>query len=308
MEGIIQKVEEEAVHDGPGQRALVFVKGCNLRCRWCQNPELKKFEPRIWMHKTLCQGCGACEALCPVEGAIERNLDGFIHRIDREKCPGFECSKCLELCPGGLEIVGFKITPEDLFEWLMKYEPFYEGTGGGVTLTGGDPLHVEEFSSAVLALCQNAGIHTAIETSLHASYEDLWKLATHCDLIIFDIKHMDPEKHKWGTGVDNKLILENVRRLVDDFEGELAVRVPLIPRFNDDEENIRKIAEFVSGLKNIKRLDLLPFNPLPVAKFAALGMDWVYKDCTRQSDEYVNRLLEIVKSCGIEHCTTDGLW
>jgi pyruvate formate lyase activating enzyme len=306
-EGIISKVDEQAVHDGPGHRALVFVKGCNLDCEWCQNPELKAFEPGLWIHKVRCIGCGVCLSVCPVN-AVNLSPEGFIYKIDRDKCLGLECSKCLVDCGGGLEMVGFKITAEDLFKWLAKFRPYYEGTEGGVTLTGGDPLHSPEFSSEVLERCQRDGIHTAIETSLHAPSEDLWKVAKYCDLIMFDIKHMDPEKHKKGTGVDNELILENARRINKDFKGEMAVRIALIPGFNDDEENVHNTAKFISELSNIKGIDLLPFNPLPVAKFEALGIDWVYKSATRQPDQYVEKLCEIVKSHGIKHCTAGGLW
>ncbi len=305
-EAIIKNVDEHAVHDGPGARALVFIKGCNLCCKWCQNPELIKFEPQIWIHKVFCKKCGLCEAVCPVN-AIDLNAD-IIHRIDREKCLGIECGKCVAVCPyNALQIVGFKITAEETWRWLAKYKSFYQGSGGGITLSGGDPLHSPDFSAEVLELCKRDNIHTAIETSLHASYDTLWKVARYCDLILCDIKHMDSEKHEEGTGVPNELILKNLRRLNEDFPGEIVVRVPLVPGYNDDEENIRQTAEFLSPLERVKGIDLLPFNNFPVTKFEALGIDWECKGSQRQANEYLTSLHEIVKLYKA-HCTIGGMW
>ena len=303
---IIGKIDEYAVHDGPGTRALVFLKGCLLRCKWCQNPELIKFEPEIWFHKVLCKRCGLCQEVCPANAINLENDD--LHRIDREKCLGFECGKCVEVCPyNALRIVGYEMTAEGLWRQLAKYKGFFQGTKGGITLTGGDPLHLPDFSAEVLELCKRDNIHTAIETSLYGSYQNLRKIARYCDLILADIKHMDSEKHKEGTGVPNKVILENFRRLNEDFEGEIVVRIPLIPGYNDDEENIRKTAEFLAPLERVKGIDLLPFNAFPVTKYEALGIDWAYRGVRKQSDEHLNRLCEIVKSYKT-HCTIGGLW
>jgi len=302
---IIKAVDEYAVHDGPGARALVFLKGCALHCKWCQNPELIKFEPEIWFHKSLCKGCGKCKDVCPVN-AINLELD--INRIDKEKCLGVDCSKCVEACPtNALRVVGYEITAEELYKQLAKYKIFYTNSGGGITLTGGDPLHLPDFSAEVLELCKNGNIHTAIETSLYGSYENLWKIARYCDLILTDIKHMNSEKHKEGTGLPNELILENFKKLNKDFKGDIVVRVPLIPGFNDDEENIRKTAEFIAPLERIIGIDLLPFNIFPVSKYEALGVEWVYKGVQRQSDEHLSRLLEIVKPYRTK-CTIGGMW
>ncbi|MBC2724169.1 MAG: glycyl-radical enzyme activating protein [Desulfosporosinus sp.] len=302
---IIKVIDEYAVHDGPGARALVFLKGCNLHCKWCQNPELIKFKPEIWFHKALCKGCGKCQDVCPVNAI---NLEEDIKRIDKEKCLGVDCSKCVEVCPSNaLQVVGYEITAEELWRQLAKYKCFYQGSGGGITLSGGDPLHLPDFSAEVLGLCQKDNINTAIETSLYGSYKNLWKIAKYCDLILTDIKHMDSEKHKEGTGVSNELILENFKKLNKNFKGEIVVRVPLIPGYNDDEENIRKTAEFLAPLERIKGIDLLPFNVFPIAKFKALGIDWVYKGVQKQSDKHLSRLYEIVKSYKA-HCTVGGMW
>ena len=305
--GIIKTIDEYAVHDGPGNRSLVFLKGCKLRCKWCQNPELQSFEPEIWFHSVKCTKCGRCMEVCPV-GAIDLRKD--VGRIDRNKCLGVECSKCVVACPAkAYEIVGFEISAEELYERVAKYKCFY-GQRGGVTLTGGEPLHLPDFTAEVLKLCHDDGIHTAIETSLYCDYETLLKVVEHCDLIMCDIKHMNSEKHKEGTGVPNELILENLEKLDKDFKGEIVVRVPLIPGYNDYEENISATVKFLNTLKNIKGMDLLPFNVFPVTKYSALGRDWSeYKRLEKQSEEYLSEICDLVKSYGSGlRCTIGGLW
>ena len=305
-EAYIHKVDEYAVHDGPGGRALVFLKGCHLRCKWCQNPELINPDPEIMIiHGDRCVFCHQCEKVCPVDAVrLER-----IGRIDREKCLGASCGKCVEVCPQEVyEVIGYKTTPEELYQHVAKYKMFYN-KGGGVTLSGGDPLFHPEFSAAVLRLCQEGHIHTAIETALYAPYETLWKVAKYCNLILCDIKHMDSKKHKEGTGVPNEVILDNFQKLNRDFKGDIVVRIPLIPGFNDDEENIARTAEFLHLLPQIKGIDLLPFNDLPVAKYESLGKEWVYRGAKKQPAEYLAKLKGIVDSYnGRFRCTIGGLW
>jgi len=305
---IIKTIDEYAVHDGPGNRALVFLKGCNLRCGWCQNPELHSFKPEIWFHSNKCIKCGKCVEVCPV-GAIDLKKD--VGRIDKDKCLGVECSKCVEVCPvKAYAIVGFELSAEELYERVARFKDFYDRSGGGVTLTGGDPIHLPDFSAEVLELCQNDNIHTAIETSLYTDYENVLKVVEHCDLVMCDIKHMNSEKHKEGTGVPNELILENLEKLNKDFKGDIVVRVALIPGYNDYEENISATVRFLKPLKQVKGLDLLPFNIFPVAKYSALGKDWdKYKGLEKQSAEYLGKLCDLVKSYGSSlRCTVGGLW
>ena len=307
VEAYIHKVDEYAVHDGPGGRALVFLKGCSLRCKWCQNPELLKPEPEVVvMHGQRCVLCRQCEKACPVDAINLEKED----RIDRGKCLGFSCNKCVEVCPYGVyEVIGSKMTPEELYQQLAKYKIFYNNSNGGVTLTGGDPLFYPEFSAEVLRLCQEDHIHTAIETALYAPYETLWKVVQYCDCTLCDIKHMDSKKHKEGTGVPNELILDNLKKLNQDFKGDIVVRIPLIPGFNDDEENVARTAEFLCSLRQVKGIDLLPFNELPVAKYDCLGERWVYSGTKSQSREYLEKLKGIVDFYnGRFRCTIGGLW
>lgn len=306
IKAYIKEIEECAVQDGPGNRSLVFLKGCALRCTWCQNPELLDPHPQLWFHKIRCKFCGKCVDVCPADAL---DLEGK-YRIDTTKCIGASCGKCVEVCPeNAMEMVGYEITAEDLCKQLAKYKLFYDGSGGGVTLTGGDPLFLPDFSAETLRLCQEESIHTAIESALYANYETLWKVATHCDLILCDIKHMDSKKHKEGTGVPNELILENFQKLNKDFNHDIFVRIPLIPGFNDDEENIARTVEFLNPLKQVKGIDLLPFNMFPITKYEALSLDWTHTGENRQSDEHLKKLQEIIKSYGNRfNYTIGGLW
>jgi len=190
VKGLVSDIAEMAVHDGPGLRSLVFLKGCALRCKWCQNPELIDFRPEVRFHKARCVGCGQCEKVCSVD-AID--LGSYEKRIDKAKCLEDECFKCVEACPNNaLERVGSEFTAEQVYELVARYKLFYDGSDrGGVTLSGGDPLHLPEFSAEILRRCKEDDIHTAIETSLYADYKKLWEVVRYCDLILCDVKHMD---------------------------------------------------------------------------------------------------------------------
>lgn len=305
IKGWIKIVEESAVQDGPGLRSLVFLKGCSLSCKWCQNPELLDYKPQIWVYKFLCKGCGKCVEVCPVN-AIDLTRE---MRVDTEKCLGVSCSKCVEVCPhGAMQVVGYEITAEELFKHVAKYQLFYDHSGGGVTITGGEPLHQAEFTAEVLRLCQDRGIHTAVESSLYAEYSDLQMVAQHCSLIMCDIKHMDSAKHKEGTGVPNELIHENLRKLNQDFNTDIVVRIPLVPGYNDDEDNVKKTLDFLSTLKNVKRVDLLPFNVFPIMKYDALSLNWCYKGVETQPEEHIEKLRKLTESYTQFLITVGGLW
>lgn len=303
----IKGFDEMAVHDGPGTRALVFVMGCNLRCKWCQNPELLYPNPQVWFcSPNRCKRCGHCVEVCPVK-AIDLN---HIPRIDIDKCEGVECGKCVEACPeGAYDVVGYEITPEELTKKLIRYKHFYDSSGGGITITGGDPLFVPEFSAELLELCQKEGVHTCIETALFANYKVVLNVVKHCNLILADLKHMDPDKHKEGTGASNKIILENFKKLNKDYNGEIYARIPLIPGFNDDEDNVAETARFLEPLEKVKGLDLLPFNVLPASKYEAVGMSWEYTNAKRQSNEHLSKLKKIVDSYNKRFvCRIGGMW
>jgi len=302
--GIVKVIEEYAVHDGPGLRCIVFLKGCMLRCRWCQNPELINPYPEVWFNKNFCHEKGGCIKACPM-GAITMDKE---KKLDREKCN--QCAKCVAACPtGAFQLVGYEATAEEIVEQVAKYKIYYEvSKKGGITISGGEPLFQAEFTAEALRLCQEAHIHTAIESCLHAGYEDVWKVVSRCNTLLTDVKHMDSEKHKWGTGVSNELILENLKRLNKDYEGEICIRIPLIPGFNDDKENVRRTVEFLYPLNKVEGLDLLSFNVFTLSKHMALGSRWEYEGVKVQSEEYLAELRGIVDSYQRFRVTVGGLW
>jgi len=302
--GWVTDIQDLAVHDGPGLRVLIFLKGCPLRCRWCQNPESLAPFPEIEFHASLCLGCLKCLEVCPIPGAIVEDKE---QRIDRSKC--ISCMACVDACLGkALRRAGEWMSVEQVMQKIVRYKPFFDHSDrGGVTLSGGDPIFQPKFALRLLKSCHEIGIHTAMETCGYTDYETLREIAQNVDSLIYDIKHMDEASHIIGTGRSNRLILENLRRLCKEVDTEIAVHIPLIPGFNDDDDNIIKTAEFVSSLKKIKHIDLLPFNYLASGKYKAMGLDWEYNETRRQSPEQLARLQEIVQSYGLE-ATIGGLW
>jgi len=302
--GLITSIQDYTVHDGPGLRSLVFLKGCSLRCGWCQNPESLNGYPEIMFLEKLCAGCMKCEEVCP-EGAI---LKGKKKRIDWSKCT--LCMKCVEICPKqALKKVGTWMTSKELLGILLSYKAFYDSSDrGGVTLSGGDPVFQPEFSVELLKDCSEKGLHTAIETSGDVDYKLFRKITKHLDLLLYDIKHMDDEMHKRATGVSNKRILENLRRTRKEREDlECVIRIPLIPDYNDDDENVGNTAVFLKSI-GIKQLDLLPFNEFPTAKYREVGKgEWKYKDVKRQPDKLLAELKKVVEFHGLK-CIIGGLW
>lgn len=302
--GVVKAIEQFAVHDGPGARLIVFLKGCMLRCQWCQNPETLIKKPEVWFKKLLCQDNGDCVEACS-ENAVTMDKE---HKIIYDKCN--QCLECAKVCkPKAIEVVGAYMSAEALFKEIIKYKYFFSRSkNGGVTISGGDPLFQVDFAADVLKRCNDAGVHTAIETSLNSKYENVWELASKCDIMICDLKHMDSNKHNEGTGAPNELILENFIKLNKDYQKEIAVHIPLIPGYNDDEDNIRKTVEFLSPLEKVKRIDLLPFNPLPIGKYLAMGKPWEYNMVERQPDEFIYNLKKMVESYNRFNVSIGGLW
>jgi len=304
VEGLITNLLDFAVHDGPGLRVLVFLKGCQLKCRWCQNPENIASYPEVEYHSALCLECLHCVDACPISGAIVLDKE---QRIDRGKC--IRCMRCVDVCLGGaLTTAGIWVSAKQIVKKVARYKPFFARSDrGGVTLSGGDPLYQPEFSFKLLSSFRELGIHTAIETCGFSPYEILKNIGEAADLVLYDIKHMDEAAHIEGTGRPNRLILDNLKRFCQEVDTEIAVRIPLICGFNEDDKNIRRTAEFISSLKKIKRLDLLPFNELASVKYRAMGLEWEYNETRQQSTEQLARLKEIVEGYGLEP-TIGGLW
>jgi pyruvate formate lyase activating enzyme len=284
MTGRIFDIKRFAIHDGPGIRTTVFLKGCGLACVWCQNPEGIGFGRDLWVKREKCIRCGACAASCP-EKALSL-VSGAV-RIDRGRC--VFCGACTERCPPrAIQRVDREADLESLVQELILDKLFFDVSGGGVTLSGGEPLAQPEFALALLGRLKELGIHTCIETSLSAPAETIRRLPGVLDYLICDLKLMDEEAHRKFTGVSNRIILDNFRRLAGSFDRAL-VRVPLIPGITATEENLRGVGEFVRSCNPGMGIELLNYNWFSGSKYTLLDKAHFNADARAFSAEEMNR-------------------
>lgn len=293
--GIITEFKSFATHDGPGIRTTVFIKGCPLRCKWCANPETWTRSPQIYFHAKKCKGDGECLKACH-EGAIST---GEV-RIDRKKCT--LCMECVEACCyEALQKVGREVTPEEVAKKIADDYAFFIKSGGGMTVSGGEPLSQPDFTSELMKICHERGIHTCLDTSGYAEPETLRKVLEYTDLVLLDIKHMDAIKHAEWTGVSNELILENAKLMAKECETRISL--PLIPGINDSAENIKATAEFAIST-GIKFVDVEPFHKLGEGKYFALGLESPYSNFGELTNEKLNEVITIFESFRLK--TTRG--
>ena len=295
MDGMIFNVERFAIHDGPGIRTVVFLKGCPLRCAWCSNPESQRPERELFHSGKKCLGgvvCGTCAAACP-NGAVV-NAAGVL-TFRRELCVA--CGTCAALCPSrALEMQGRVRSSGDVLQELLADEPFYRNSGGGVTLSGGEPLLQAEFAAELLERCRALHLHTCVETAGHVPWHKLALAAPHVKEFLYDVKLLDSARHRAGTGVGSELILENLKRLSREFPHiPITVRTPVIPGFNDSGEDIGAIARFLAPLESVKGYDLLAYHSFGAAKYRALGRDYGMDETVRIPAERLSRLREIAR-------------
>ena len=278
------------MYDGPGVRTLVFFKGCPLRCKWCSNPEGLERKYQIMFKPTTCVSCGSCVPVCPQK--IHSISSSGEHIIDRSiDCIG--CGQCVEACiPDALKVAGEQVPISELLEYVEQDRAFYDQSGGGVTLGGGEVTAQPEAAINLLQACKQEGLHTAIETCGYTKKETILRFAEYVDLFLFDLKHIDPDRHFELTGVRNEMILENLEELIMK-RNHVKVRMPMLKGINDSEAEIRGVIEFLKPFrefKNFEGIDLLPYHKLGVNKYVQLGMDYPIEGDPSLDDADLDRI------------------
>lgn len=293
--GLVFNIQRYSIHDGPGIRTVVFVKGCPLHCLWCDNPEGQKPHPEIAYFEERCTQCEACLKICPKKAIAVRG--NKVKGIVISKCT--LCRKCLDVCPSNaFQQIGNYMTVDEVSKEVEKDSMFYR-YGGGVTISGGEPATQPEFVAELLKRCQEKYIHTAIETSGHTKWKIMEKILRYTDLVLYDIKMMGSMKHKKFVGVSNKLILENAMKL-SISQVPMVIRIPLIPTYNDDEENIKATAIFARKLNTVEEIDLLPYHHFGESKYRILGKKYKLKNLQLPSQGQVHIVKEIIESYGFK--------
>lgn len=300
--GIIFDIQRFSIHDGPGIRTTIFLKGCTLNCFWCHNPEGIKYKPEVLFYSNKCIFCGECILRCTHSA---HKIDESNHIYIKERC--IVCGECIKYCySNALEIAGKKVSVEEVFKEIIRDYEYYKKSNGGITLSGGEPLIQTEFCYSLLEKCKSNGIHTAIETSGNCRWDQIEKVLPYTDLIMMDIKHMNSEKHKLVTGVRNELILENAQKLAEE-KTQLIFRIPVIPTVNNTIEEITEIAKFISYLQEIRKdkykgdspeikLELLKFHKLAGDKYKSLGIN----NCANDLPIITNNEMEKFKAIAIK--------
>ncbi|UCD82525.1 MAG: glycyl-radical enzyme activating protein [Desulfobacterales bacterium] len=293
-EGTVFDIQRFSVHDGPGIRTLVFLKGCSLKCEWCANPESQAFAPELLFDPARCIGCENCLTLC-THGAVHKQGERIL--FEKEVCIG--CGACAEKCYAEARVLkGRKMTVEAVVAEVLKDEAFYAASGGGVTLSGGEPLEQPGFSKCILEACKNLALHTAVETAGHVLWSSIESVIPFTDLFLFDIKHTDPAKLKKFTGGDAPRILQNIKKLAMRAK-QIIVRTPVIPGFNDSPEEIQQIARLVKSLA-IKGLHLLPYHRYGQNKYRLMGRKYVFRGPQQVETERMLALQDTASREGLE--------
>jgi len=296
LKGLVFDIKKFAVHDGPGIRTTVFLKGCPLHCWWCHNPESIKREKELVLFENKCIGCGECFKVCPNKG--HEVLPDGKRTYHKERC--VLCGKCTDICYAeALVMEGKEMTVEEVMVELRKDIPFYENSNGGITLSGGEPMFQHEFSLAILKQCKAEGLHTAIDTSGQVSWRVYERVLPYVDLVLYDFKHIDPVTHRKYTGTSNELILDNLVKM-SEYGVPIEIRIPIIPGINDAKKDIVNASMFFSTLKNITWVELLPYHRLGESKYSRLGEEYKLEGLQTPSKEHLNEIAEWIRSYGLE--------
>ena len=290
MTGTIFNIQRYSINDGPGIRTTVFLKGCPLHCKWCHNPESISPGKEILIREDRCVRCGECFLTCNYFAVSDVN-DKYIS--NREIC--VQCGRCVEVCyTEARALVGKEITVDEVMNEVEKDIIFYSQSGGGVTYSGGEPFLQHEFLIELLKASKQKNLHTAVDTSGYISSEILQKASQFIDLYLYDIKILDDTIHKSFTGVSNRLILENLRELTE-WHKNVIVRIPIIPGINDDLEQMRQMGKFISSLKQIYEIHLLPYHRTGIEKYRRLGLDYPMEYTIQPSQESLNNIVNELK-------------
>jgi len=294
MTGRVFNIQRFSIHDGPGIRTTVFLKGCPLACVWCHNPESIQPEPELALFPAKCIRCGHCFEVCET-GA--RRLEGGEARYDKARCR--VCGKCAQVCYAeAIVLEGREVAADEVVAEVLKDKPFYDNSGGGVTLSGGEPLLQADFCAEVLAECRARGIHTALDTAACVPWAAFERVLAHTALVLLDLKLADPERHRRATGAGNELILANARRL--GATGiPLMVRVPIVPGWTDDESNVAAIAEIARELPNLEGIELLPYHRFAESKYQRLGRAYKLEGTRAPEAAQLARLAAVVAERGV---------
>ncbi|MHB1007458.1 MAG: glycyl-radical enzyme activating protein [Chloroflexota bacterium] len=285
-------IQRMSVHDGPGIRTTVFMKGCPLNCPWCHNPESQSGRMEIVFYDQRCIHCGACFAVCPHQAIDLTSPD----RVNRDKCDG--CGLCAVACPSAALVqCGRRVSAAEVVETVERDRPFYEASGGGVTLSGGEPLFQYAFAAAILARCRRQGIHTALETAAWSSRLALIRVLKYTDLVLLDLKTMDPSKHERVIGRPLDRVIANAR-LIAESGTPLVIRVPVVPGFNDSDESMEAIFAFAAELNG--RVELLAYHRLAVTKYHSVGREYPMKDALVPSKERLVAIAALAAVRGLD--------
>lgn len=277
---LISDIQFYCLNDGPGIRTAVFVKGCPLQCEWCHNPETQSATQELYWKRALCTQCGKCMEVCPrdainapIDPEISKSSDSTYHKIIRENCNN--CMACVDVCLyGALTTVGEEYDIDYILGEVERDLPFYKNSGGGLTITGGEPLMHAKFTTELARRASEKGINVCVDTCGQCAWELLERLAPYVDIFLYDLKHLDGAEHKKRTGVDNRRILENLRNL-SAMGKRIWLRLPLIPGYNDSPEYLQRVIEFLKSLPHpVEKVDLLPFHNWCQDKYGWLGKKW----------------------------------
>ena len=295
VKGTVFEIERFAIHDGPGIRTIVFLKGCPLSCRWCANPESQSIKPQLMYWESRCMGCKRCIGACPM-GALSWNGAKIV--VDRTKCK--VCGECADVCNSeALTPIGEIKSVSEVMDVISRDADFYKKSGGGITFSGGEVFAQTDFLCALAMACKERGFHTCIETAGYTDYENIESVLPYLDLVMMDLKCMDPVRHEEMIGKSNEKILDNFRRIAETGK-PLVARIPVIPGLNNNMKNFEDLAAYLSDVAPGCRIDLLPYHSLGVSKYDRLDKPYFLKDTVPPAKDELEIYKEFLEGKGFE--------